>query len=278
MIVGFQVLLIGLLADVISANRKLLEDLLYRVRSLELPARAERDRRRTPRGVDARGAERPVGALSGRPVGRLRRHPRLQRRRGRSPTSSRRWRPPRPWHEIIVVDDGSSDDTAAQRGRRRRDASSGIRTTRATAPRSRAASARATGEFVLIVDGDGQHQPEDARRLVARLGEYDLVIGARSTATQATHARRFGNGALNRLASYLTGREIPDLTSGFRARAPRVPARVPSPAARTASRRRRRRRWRSSRRATTSRSSRSRRGSASGSRRSGSRATARSSS
>jgi glycosyltransferase involved in cell wall biosynthesis len=37
MIVGFQVILIGLLADVISANRKLLEDLLYRVRSLELP-------------------------------------------------------------------------------------------------------------------------------------------------------------------------------------------------------------------------------------------------
>jgi glycosyltransferase involved in cell wall biosynthesis len=37
MIVGFQVLLIGLLADVISANRKLLEDLVYRVRTLELP-------------------------------------------------------------------------------------------------------------------------------------------------------------------------------------------------------------------------------------------------
>jgi hypothetical protein len=37
MIVGFQVLLIGLVADVISANRKLLEDLVYRVRSLELP-------------------------------------------------------------------------------------------------------------------------------------------------------------------------------------------------------------------------------------------------
>jgi len=37
MIVGFQVLVIGLLADVISANRKLLEDLVYRVRTLELP-------------------------------------------------------------------------------------------------------------------------------------------------------------------------------------------------------------------------------------------------
>jgi hypothetical protein len=53
--------------------------------------------------------------------------------------------------------------------------------------------------------------------LIAQLGEYDLVVGARSRETQATQARRFGNGALNWLASYLTGREIPDLTSGFRA-------------------------------------------------------------
>ena len=42
------------------------------------------------------------------------------------------------------------------------------------------------------------------------------MIGARSSETQATQARRAGNGALNRLASYLTEREIPDLTSGFR--------------------------------------------------------------
>ena len=75
----------------------------------------------------------------------------------------------------------------------------------------------AGGEFVMIVDGDGQHQGADALRLAARLGEYDLVIGARPASTQATAARRFGNGALNWLASYLTGREIPDLTSGFRA-------------------------------------------------------------
>jgi len=36
MIVGFQVILIGLVADAISGTRKLLEDLLYRVRSMEL--------------------------------------------------------------------------------------------------------------------------------------------------------------------------------------------------------------------------------------------------
>jgi glycosyltransferase involved in cell wall biosynthesis len=75
----------------------------------------------------------------------------------------------------------------------------------------------ATGEFLLIIDADGQHAPADALRLVTRLGEYDLVIGARDSATQATTARRSGNTLLNWLASYLTGRDIPDLTSGFRA-------------------------------------------------------------
>ena len=49
MIVGFQVVLIGLLADVISANRKLLEELVYRVRSLEMPAL----KRSTPAERDA---------------------------------------------------------------------------------------------------------------------------------------------------------------------------------------------------------------------------------
>ena len=57
----------------------------------------------------------------------------------------------------------------------------------------------------------------DALRLVGRLGEYDLVVGARSSDTQATRARRLGNAVLNWLAGYLSGRPIPDLTSGFRA-------------------------------------------------------------
>ena len=53
LIVGFVVLAIGLLADVISGNRKLLEDLLYRVRTLELPARdVERERPPLSRTAD----------------------------------------------------------------------------------------------------------------------------------------------------------------------------------------------------------------------------------
>jgi glycosyltransferase involved in cell wall biosynthesis len=120
------------------------------------------------------------------------------------------------WHEIIVVDDGSRDETAQQA------AAAGATVVRHPYNKGNGAAVKtgirtASGEFILIVDGDGQHRPEDAIRLVSRLGEYDLVIGARSTGTQATHARRFGNSALNSLASYLTDREIPDLTSGFRA-------------------------------------------------------------
>lgn len=120
------------------------------------------------------------------------------------------------WHEVIVVDDGSTDDT----GDRARAA--GAIVVRHPYNKGNGAAVksgirRATGEHVLIVDGDGQHQPGDAARLVARLGEYDMVVGARSPATQATAARRLGNATLNWLASYLTEHAIPDLTSGFRA-------------------------------------------------------------
>ena len=60
LIVGFQVLVIGLLADVISGNRKLLEDLLYRMRSLELPERTESAGAERPRGAEAEPAA-PAG-------------------------------------------------------------------------------------------------------------------------------------------------------------------------------------------------------------------------
>lgn len=120
------------------------------------------------------------------------------------------------WHEILVVDDGSTDATSAAAQ------AAGARVVRHPYNKGNGASVKsgireATGEYVLIIDADGQHEPADATRLVSRLGDYDLVIGARAHATQATVARRLGNHLLNGLASYLTGRPIPDLTSGFRA-------------------------------------------------------------
>jgi glycosyltransferase involved in cell wall biosynthesis len=120
------------------------------------------------------------------------------------------------WAEILVVDDGSKDETAA------RAAAAGARVLRHPYTKGNGAAVKtgiraATGEYLLIVDGDGQHPPSDAVRLASRLGEYDLVVGARAPGTQAGLTRRAGNAALNGLASFLTEREIPDLTSGFRA-------------------------------------------------------------
>jgi glycosyltransferase involved in cell wall biosynthesis len=120
------------------------------------------------------------------------------------------------WHEILVIDDGSSDDTAGQA------AGAGAHVIRHPYNKGNGAAVKtgiraSTGEHVLIMDADGQHDPADALRLTGRLGEYDLVVGARSQQTQAGQARRWGNTALNWLARFLTERDIPDLTSGLRA-------------------------------------------------------------
>jgi glycosyltransferase involved in cell wall biosynthesis len=120
-----------------------------------------------------------------------------------------------PWREIIVVDDGSVDATAAQA---REAGACVIRHpyNKGNGAAVKTGTRHASGEFILIVDADGQHAAGDACRLAARLGEFDLVVGARSAVTQATVTRRAGNAVLNSLAGYLTGRHIPDLTSGFR--------------------------------------------------------------
>ncbi len=120
-----------------------------------------------------------------------------------------------PWHEVLVVDDGSTDGT----GQAARDAGARVIVhpyNKGNGAAVKTAIRSTDSEWLVVFDADGQHRPEDAVRIAARLGEYDLVVGARSVETQATAGRRFGNAVLNGIASYLTERPIPDLTSGFR--------------------------------------------------------------
>jgi glycosyltransferase involved in cell wall biosynthesis len=119
------------------------------------------------------------------------------------------------WLEILVVDDASSDGTAAAAER------AGARVIRHPYNKGNGAAVKtglrsARGDVVLLLDADGQHDPQDAPRLVQQIGVFDMAIGARSARDQQA-TRAFGNAVFNALASWLAGRRVPDLTSGFRA-------------------------------------------------------------
>lgn len=119
--------------------------------------------------------------------------------------------------EVIVVDDGSSDDT--------RDICLEANVNVLSHPYSmgngaavKSGARAASGDILVFMDADGQHDPQDIHRLLARLSDgYDMVVGARSWRSQAGMQRALGNSVYNRIASVMTGHRIEDLTSGFRA-------------------------------------------------------------
>jgi len=119
--------------------------------------------------------------------------------------------------EVIVVDDGSTDDTAAVCAEFK------VRTVRHGYPMGNGAAIKsgaraATGDVLVFMDADGQHQPEDIPRLLEKLDQgYDMVVGARGKGSQANVHRGLANKLYNKLASWMVDQEIADLTSGFRA-------------------------------------------------------------
>ena len=119
--------------------------------------------------------------------------------------------------EIVVVNDGSSDNTG-EIAEKYADIVIRHPHSMGNGAAIKAGARTATREILIFMDGDGQHDPEDIRKLIEKLDEgYGMAVGARHSSTHASFPRRMANLLYNRLASYLTDRSIKDLTSGFRA-------------------------------------------------------------
>lgn len=122
-----------------------------------------------------------------------------------------------PQAEILVADDGSSDETRALCAAHDVVCLSVPYSMGNGAAIKRGARA-ARGETLVFMDADGQHDPADIARLLAALEDgYDMAVGARDWRGQAGVHRGLANALYNRLATWMTGFKVLDLTSGFRA-------------------------------------------------------------
>lgn len=118
--------------------------------------------------------------------------------------------------ELFVVNDGSTDQTPEVARQFGATALSSPYSMGNGAAIKRGARA-ATGEILVFMDADGQHDPALITRLLAKLEQgYDMVVGARGWDGQAGVGRGLANGLYNRIASWMTGHQVVDLTSGFR--------------------------------------------------------------
>lgn len=119
--------------------------------------------------------------------------------------------------ELIVIDDGSTDDTPQAA----RNAGAQVIShpySKGNGAAIKTGARAASGDIIVFMDADGQHAPADIKNLLEKMDQgFDLVVGARQKGSQASIWRGLANGFYNKLASYMTGNRVEDLTSGFRA-------------------------------------------------------------
>ncbi len=126
-------------------------------------------------------------------------------------------------HEIIFVDDASRD-TTADRLQALRSSLPQLRVLRHAANAGQSRAIRngvlaARGEIIVTLDGDGQNDPADAPRLVARLGQGGSglgLVGGRRARRRDSAAKRWGSWFANSLRSRMLGDGADDTGCGLK--------------------------------------------------------------
>ena len=123
--------------------------------------------------------------------------------------------------EVVAVDDGSSDNSFAVLKEMESEFPQSLKLVHHPYNKGNGAAIKtgikvASGDYIVCMDIDGQHDPEDILKMLPYLDEYDLVVGARPFKNDGSWYRNLANKFYNQLASSLTGFKIEDLTSGYR--------------------------------------------------------------
>ncbi len=118
--------------------------------------------------------------------------------------------------EVLVIDDGSIDKT----GKIAEDAGACVIShpyRMGNGAAIKTGIRKAKGSTIVMIDGDGQHDPKDIPKLLEHTGAFDMVVGARTRTSKIGFHRKLANGVYNAFASFVCNQKIKDLTSGFRA-------------------------------------------------------------
>jgi glycosyltransferase involved in cell wall biosynthesis len=125
-------------------------------------------------------------------------------------------------YEIVFVDDGSSDNTLVKaEAIAAKDEHVKLVTLRANFGQTAGLAAgidHASGSIIIPMDGDLQHAPEDIPQFIAKIDEgYDVVSGWRKKRVDGLIARRIPSMIANRLMKYISGIQLHDFGTTFKA-------------------------------------------------------------